>query len=78
MSKEPFEFETKKTTNYEKIKNMAIEEIPEMLSVELNTKTEDGHITRHWYLGLNNEIYPTREKMIEGVIDWLKQEATDE
>ena len=65
------------TNNYEKIKNMSIEKIPEMLSIEYETKSKEGHIKR-WYLGLDNEIYSSRNKMIKGVIAWLKKEVTNE
>ena len=46
-----------------------------MSSIEFNTQTEDKHITKHWHMGINGEIYKSRKEMIQGVVNWLKQEA---
>lgn len=55
------------TTNYEKIKNMTVEEMANHF-IPFNGKS---------YLGLNGQMYKKRNEALKTNIEWLEAEAEE-
>jgi len=65
------------TTNYERIKNMTMDEMAEFSIMEFWTRNEEGNKRLRYKVGLDGNPYHTWKELIEGNLKWLEAESEE-